>query len=173
MVQGMAKDSRPHTNNPMRALSSSTGKTGFTRHDAQILSLWSNRLERSLWQFKPLMSLAKNFNWLSSSISRTAMISVFSFQALSSHCFGKTYSKPNPPVCGAQEPQPAAGEGEVPIPSSKLSSYLDWELPFALCSLNQDLENEEIAYWWLPRKINGTEAPLTKVFVLLGTEEYH
>lgn len=63
-------------------------------------------------------------------------------------------------------------EGEVPIPSSKLSSYLDWELPFALCSLNQDLENEEIAYWWLLRKINRTEAPVTKVFMLLGTEEY-
>lgn len=69
----MAKDSRPCTKNPSWELSHLAQEDlGFSGHHAQILSLWYNRLKRSLRRFKPVMYLVKIFNWLSLSISRNS-----------------------------------------------------------------------------------------------------
>lgn len=71
-------------------------------------------------------------------------------------------------MCGAQGLYSAV-KGKVPVPSSKLSSCLDWEPPFFLCSLTRTWKTNNILL--AAKDDNWGETRLTKVFVLLGTEE--
>lgn len=97
------------------------------------------------------------------------MASLLLLQALSSLCTWQELWQTKPLVCGAQESYSAV-EGEVPVPSFKLSSCLDWEPPFSLHSLTRTWKTRNNILL-AAKEDSWAETCLTKVFVPLGTEE--